>query len=142
MPDAYHRLKDPQAKRFIGRCLERASERASATELLLDPFLALEDHRTSLSSVKNPANVFNNVIIASGAHNPMQVADNDPEPDTDSVPQATNMTISGKINPEDDTIFLKVQIADQEGEIHPPRSCEHCSKSEYYRVCNWCYQGR
>lgn len=27
----------------------------------------------------------------------------------------TNMTITGKLNPEDDTIFLKVQIADKEG---------------------------
>lgn len=25
------------------------------------------------------------------------------------------MTITGKLNPEDDTIFLKVQIADKEG---------------------------
>lgn len=27
----------------------------------------------------------------------------------------TDMTITGKLNPEDDTIFLKVQIADKEG---------------------------
>lgn len=27
----------------------------------------------------------------------------------------TNMTITGKSNPEDETIFLKVQIADKEG---------------------------
>ncbi|KAG6500153.1 hypothetical protein ZIOFF_039992 [Zingiber officinale] len=117
LPDAYHRLKDPQTKRFIGRCLERASERASAMELLLDPFLALEDHPTSLSSFKNPANVFNKVIIASGAPNHMQVADDDPELNTDPVSQAANMTITGKINPKDDTIFLKVQIAYQEGKM-------------------------
>ncbi|XP_042403327.1 probable serine/threonine-protein kinase WNK5 isoform X3 [Zingiber officinale] len=117
LPDAYHRLKDPQTKRFIGRCLERASERASAMELLLDPFLALEDHPTSLSSFKNPANVFNKVIIASGAPNHMQVADDDPELHTDPVSQAANMTITGKINPKDDTIFLKVQIAYQEGKM-------------------------
>lgn len=29
----------------------------------------------------------------------------------------TDMTITGKMNPEDDTIFLKVQIADKDGEL-------------------------
>lgn len=32
----------------------------------------------------------------------------------DDVPR-TNMTITGKLNPEDGTIFLKVQIANKEG---------------------------
>ncbi|KAA8543665.1 hypothetical protein F0562_021589 [Nyssa sinensis] len=32
-------------------------------------------------------------------------------------PSRTNMTITGKLNPEDDTIFLKVQIANEEGSV-------------------------
>lgn len=31
--------------------------------------------------------------------------------------QKTDMTITGKLNPEDDTIFLKVQITDKDGTI-------------------------
>ncbi|XP_042433626.1 probable serine/threonine-protein kinase WNK5 isoform X1 [Zingiber officinale] len=115
LPDAFHHLKDPQAKHFIGRCLQGASKRASAAELLLDPFLVLKDNPTTSPSFTNPANVFKNDLVESRAHNHVQLADNAPDPDT--VAKATNMTITGKINPEDDTIFLKVQIAVQEGKM-------------------------
>lgn len=36
------------------------------------------------------------------------------EPD---MKRTTNMTITGTMNPEDDTIFLKVQISDKDGTI-------------------------
>lgn len=32
-------------------------------------------------------------------------------------PARTHMTITGKLNPEDDTIFLKVQSADKDGTL-------------------------
>jgi len=38
----------------------------------------------------------------------------EPEPDKDLV-EKTEMTITGKLNPDDDTIFLKVQIANKHG---------------------------
>lgn len=45
----------------------------------------------------------------------------------------TNMTITGKLNPEDDTIFLKVQIADKEG-----NSCRFISIMLLF-VHEWCF---
>jgi WNK lysine deficient protein kinase len=40
LPDAFHRVGNKDARRFIGRCLvaAAASKRPSAAELLLDPF--------------------------------------------------------------------------------------------------------
>lgn len=40
--------------------------------------------------------------------------------DANSTVWRTDMTITGKMNPEDDTIFLRVQIADAEGMELPP----------------------
>ncbi|KAG1338137.1 putative serine/threonine-protein kinase WNK5 [Cocos nucifera] len=111
LPDAFYRIQDPEARRFIGRCLETASKRSSAKKLLLDPFLASDDHRNPLL----PQNAPTIQVKATGleglahhaaeSHNPARTK------------RRTDMTITGKMNPEDDTIFLKVQIADKEGHM-------------------------
>ncbi|TVU27284.1 hypothetical protein EJB05_29885 [Eragrostis curvula] len=118
LPDAFYRLKDDDARRFIGRCLVVASKRPSAAELLHDPFLLDDDHHaTSPSPRPLPADV---PFISSNASDTTttttetsssSLSDDHQEPD---AARNDNMTITGKLNAEEDTVFLKVQIADAE----------------------------
>ncbi|XP_044472960.1 probable serine/threonine-protein kinase WNK5 [Mangifera indica] len=87
LPEAFYRIEDEEARHFVGKCLENVSKRLPAKELLLDPFLA------SCDGLVEPMSSF--------------VA-----PDST---RTTNMTITGTMNPEDDTIFLKVKISDENG---------------------------
>lgn len=83
--------------------METASKRLSAKELILDPFLIVDDIDDQvLKSIGNQKPFLNDHI---GMEDLLSNED----------VQKTNMTITGKLNPEDDTIFLKVQIADKEG---------------------------
>ncbi|TYH36762.1 hypothetical protein ES332_D13G287200v1 [Gossypium tomentosum] len=97
LPGAFYQIQDLDAQRFIGKCLVNASNRLSAEQLLLDPFLA-KDEATRLGSPK--------LLLNQSEIEKLHLNDNPPR---------TDMTITGKLNPEDDTIFLKVQIADTEG---------------------------
>ncbi|KAM5580515.1 putative serine/threonine-protein kinase WNK11 [Rosa sericea] len=49
MPASLNKVKDPQVKQFIDKCLVPASMRLSAVELLKDPFLAADDSRVPKS---------------------------------------------------------------------------------------------
>ncbi|CAL9089938.1 unnamed protein product [Musa acuminata var. zebrina] len=42
-PKALYRVKDPEVRQFVEKCLATASERLSARELLKDPFLQVDD---------------------------------------------------------------------------------------------------
>lgn len=105
-PRAFYKVQDLDAQRFIGKCLETASKRLSAQELLLDPFLVV-DHPSDDSEskiIKDQKPFLNDTVELEH----LGLNDNTPR---------TNMTITGKLNPEDDAIFLKVQIADKEGTL-------------------------
>ncbi|KAK6118206.1 hypothetical protein DH2020_047992 [Rehmannia glutinosa] len=43
LPESFYRIDDAEARRFVGRCLEKAPNRPSARELLKDPFLSIEE---------------------------------------------------------------------------------------------------
>lgn len=90
-----------EAQRFIGRCLVNASKRLSAKELLLDPFLASDEVKLLSKTKLNQKPFLNETELGK-----LQLSDDPPR---------TDMTITGKLNPEDDTIFLKVQIAYKDG---------------------------
>jgi WNK lysine deficient protein kinase len=112
-------MKDSEMKRFIGKCLVSASKRSSAKELLDDPFLSLDD-----DIIITPKPVLSNdkrLFTQPRGHELAQKEEADelepepePEPDKDLI-EKTEMTITGKLNPDDDTIFLKVQIANKHG---------------------------
>jgi WNK lysine deficient protein kinase len=90
-----------EAQRFIGKCLVTASKRLSAKELLLDPFLACdEDEQLPMTKL--------------GSQKPFLNKREMEKPQSSHDPNRTNMTITGKLNP-DDSIFLKVQIANKDG---------------------------
>ncbi|GAB4833184.1 Probable serine/threonine-protein kinase wnk5 [Ancistrocladus abbreviatus] len=102
-PDAFYRIQDAEARKFVGKCLETASKRLTAHELLLDPFLASDEE--PLPVLAPPLEAF----CPEGALNIWNSL-GDPI-------RSTDMTITGKMNPEDNTIFLKVQIADKDGNV-------------------------
>ncbi|XP_073046955.1 probable serine/threonine-protein kinase WNK9 isoform X2 [Primulina eburnea] len=47
-PDALYKVKDPEVRRFVEKCLATASDRHSAWELLNDPFLQIDDYAHDL----------------------------------------------------------------------------------------------
>uniref|UniRef100_A0A2P2M6M6 non-specific serine/threonine protein kinase n=1 Tax=Rhizophora mucronata TaxID=61149 RepID=A0A2P2M6M6_RHIMU len=101
LPAAFYRIQDFEAQKFIGKCLVAASKRLSAKELLLDPFLAFDgDEIPILSRLRSQKPFLNEREMEK-----LQLNDD---------PRRTDMTITGKLNP-DDTIFLKVQIANKDG---------------------------
>ncbi|KAI6698628.1 hypothetical protein NL676_018747 [Syzygium grande] len=109
LPEAFYRIQDDEAREFVGKCLKKACDRLPAQELLLDPFLATDDGGPLLLTPK----------ASSGSSTPkkMTVATNLMVPPI-IVPDLfrnTNMTITGSMNSEDDTIYLKVQITEKDG---------------------------
>ncbi|KAJ1273804.1 hypothetical protein BS78_05G012700 [Paspalum vaginatum] len=124
LPDAFYRVEDDDARRFIGRCLVAASGRPSAAELLLDPFL-VDDHQQQhrVMATSTPAVVvvpapFSTCSSSSDAVS-SSLGEDDGQDDVADEPaperpsSGSSMTITGKLNAEEDTIFLKVQLADE-----------------------------
>lgn len=103
LPRAFYKVHDLEAQRFIGKCLVNASKRLSAKDLLVDPFLAIDvDEQLPIAKLVHQKPFMNDVIELE-------------ELQLNEDPLRTNMTITGKLNPENDTIFLKVQIGDKKG---------------------------
>lgn len=101
-----------EAQRFIKKCLVPVSMRASAKELLSDPFLMADGDRPSLREKNQNQKPFLNAKEMEKLHLGEGLS-------------RTNMTITGKLNPEDDTLFLRVQIADKDGNFsHLPHPSE------------------
>ncbi|TKY47245.1 serine/threonine-protein kinase WNK4 [Spatholobus suberectus] len=100
LPAAFFRIEDTEAQKFIGKCLIAAAKRPSAKELLHDPFL-LSDDASSMTKIGIQKPFLNYSEMEK-----LQLSDDLPR---------TKMSITGKLNPEDDTIFLKVKISDKDG---------------------------
>ncbi|KAJ7964310.1 putative Kinase [Quillaja saponaria] len=100
LPAAFYRIEDLEANQFIGKCLVNAQNRVSAKELLLDPFL-VSDNVSPMTKfeIQKP-------FLNDGDMEKLRLSDKSTR---------IEMTITGKLNPEDGTIFLKVQIADEDG---------------------------
>ncbi|XP_062182541.1 probable serine/threonine-protein kinase WNK7 isoform X2 [Phragmites australis] len=113
LPDAFYRVDDDEARRFIGRCLVASSKRPSAAELLLDPFL--DDHATSPCATMPLPVPGAAPFTCSDTAEPLSSSDDQDVAEEAELPARTDMTITGKLNSEQDTIFLKVQIADETG---------------------------
>ncbi|QCE07410.1 serine/threonine-protein kinase WN [Vigna unguiculata] len=52
-PDALYRVKDPEVRQFVEKCLATVSLRLSARELLDDPFLRIDDYEYDMRAVEN-----------------------------------------------------------------------------------------
>ncbi|XP_076922361.1 putative serine/threonine-protein kinase WNK4 isoform X1 [Bidens hawaiensis] len=105
LPRAFYKVKDLEAQCFIGKCLVNASNRLSAKDLMLDPFLSMdEDERAPAAEYIHQKPFMNDDIEIERLH-------------LNGYPPRTNMSIAGKLNPDDDTIILRVQIVDSEGSV-------------------------
>ncbi|KAJ6365780.1 hypothetical protein OIU76_030539 [Salix suchowensis] len=105
LPEAYYRIEDVEAQEFIGRCLATASKRLPARELLLDPFLTSDE--AELGTIPKVPRPCSSPEVTEEKIMPSLLAD---------PTKATEMTITGTMNPQDDTIFLKVQISEKDGQ--------------------------
>lgn len=100
LPAALFRIEDTEAQKFVRKCLVTATERPSAKELLLDPFLSSNDTISNTKfEIQKP--LLNDIEIEK-----LRLTDGS---------HRTGMKITGKLNPEDDTLFLKVQLTDKDG---------------------------
>ncbi|KAI3993648.1 hypothetical protein MKX01_002661 [Papaver californicum] len=113
LPSALSRINDPEAKRFVQKCLETVSKRLPAKELLLDPFLACEEVEqlpsTPRQKIKNCTPMKNDIIRLNRTYI---------HPSTEPT-WSSNMTIVGVLDPEDDDIMnLEVQFANRYGRIN------------------------
>lgn len=93
-----------RSRKFVAKCLENASKRLSAHELLVDPFLAINEDLTLVP--KTPLQIYSPKGVA--VEMPFLL---------DHPVRSTDMTITGKLNLEDNTLFLKVQISDKDGQV-------------------------
>lgn len=112
LPRAFYHVLDFEAQRFIGKCLVNASKRKSAKEMLVDPFLACGEAELLWPLTKKVGS--EKACLNEKEMEKLRLSD--------GHASKTEMTITGKLNPEDDTVFLKVQIADKDG----------CSRNIYF----------
>ncbi|CAA2973610.1 probable serine threonine- kinase WNK3 isoform X2 [Olea europaea subsp. europaea] len=107
-PASLGKVKDPGVRAFIEKCIAKVSERLSAKELLNDPFLqSYEDSGIiGLSLHSNPLNTDDNVDRF--------VRGKSPE---DTMPEGSlDFSVHGQ-RKDQNTIFLKLRIADSSGHI-------------------------
>lgn len=109
LPEAFYRIQDVDAREFVSKCLQTASKRLPAKELLLDPFVSSDLDGETMPNVpkvpsQNPVSPNRETM---GANVPLIVADH---------VRNTNMMIKGTMDSEEDTIFLKVQISEKDGQ--------------------------
>lgn len=103
LPEAIQRIEDVEARNFVKKCLQNVDKRPSAQDLLEDPFLKVDDVEAPPAfSDKSSSSLKSELVDL-----PVIV-----EPEL----RSTDMTITGTMDPTDDTIFLKVKISHKDGQ--------------------------
>ncbi|KAM1739793.1 hypothetical protein ACFX11_015456 [Malus domestica] len=113
-PASLAKVTDPGVKAFIEKCIVKVSERLPAKELLMDPFLQSDDNRESISRSLRPTHYSD--AEGSSDQTDIETKDTDPSHET-----SRDFSVQGQR--KDDTIFLKLRIADSTGHfrnIHFP----------------------
>ncbi|KAM5571902.1 putative serine/threonine-protein kinase WNK3 [Rosa sericea] len=106
-PASLSKVTDPGVKAFIEKCIVKVSDRLPAEALLMDPFLRSDGDRESIPHSLQPK-----------AHYPEGTSDQNVGVDSE---MSRDFTVQGQR--KDDTIFLKLRIADSTGHfrnIHFP----------------------
>ncbi|CAL0316594.1 unnamed protein product [Lupinus luteus] len=143
-PDALYKVKDPEVRQFVEKCLTTVSLRLSARELLDDPFLRDDDCEYDLRPVssgglddfvpliRQPFFDHQSYSIFSGEYSngfgyegdwsphTAEIEHGGIEPfesnDDDEPSEDVDISIKGE-RKDDDAIFLRLRITDNEGHI-------------------------
>ncbi|KAL2465395.1 putative serine/threonine-protein kinase WNK3 [Abeliophyllum distichum] len=107
-PASLGKVKDPGVKAFIEKCIAKVSERLSAKELLMDPFLRADEDSGSIGKSRRSL--------------PLNSDDNDVQSDSgktphDSIPEGSRDFMVQGQRKDHNTIFLKLRIEDSSGHI-------------------------
>ncbi|KAF4365009.1 hypothetical protein F8388_001757 [Cannabis sativa] len=146
-PEALYKVKNPEVRQFVEKCLATVSCRFTALELLKDPFLQVEDYGYDMSSLEYETDYddvgpfFRQPHYGIHHSNSNRYLNNgyvyEPENDLDCHPVIEyeaneidlfsghedehvgdfDITIKGRRKDGEDGIFLRLRIADKEGRI-------------------------
>ncbi|CAA2974486.1 probable serine threonine- kinase WNK3 [Olea europaea subsp. europaea] len=107
-PASLGKVKDPGVKAFIEKCIAKVSERLSAKELLMDPFLQADEESGSIGNSMHslPLNADDNGVKSDSGKMPH-----------DSIPEGSQDFMVQGERKDHNTIFLKLRIADSSGHI-------------------------
>ncbi|CAI9754649.1 unnamed protein product [Fraxinus pennsylvanica] len=108
-PASLGKVKDPVVKAFIEKCIAKVSERLSAKELLMDPFLQADEDSGSIGNSMHslPLNADDNGVQSDSGKTPH-----------DSIPEGSQDFMVQGQRKDQNTIFLKLRIVDSSGHIH------------------------
>ncbi|XP_051127712.1 probable serine/threonine-protein kinase WNK9 isoform X2 [Andrographis paniculata] len=124
-PDALYKVKDPEVRRFVEKCLVTAADRLSARELLHDPFLQIDNYGYDPRPSIEESGIVNSYL---NQHYKFYQKEHESHQDYESASadllanredhhlENVDITIKGRKN-EDGYIFLRLRIADKQGHV-------------------------
>ncbi|KAK9070747.1 hypothetical protein SSX86_011149 [Deinandra increscens subsp. villosa] len=126
-PDALYKVKNPEVRQFVEKCLVTVSLRLPAKELLKDPFLQPEDYGCDLRPIDywrefdginirhpTPNDNYSNYLNYEHEANEKQLFATQEEDHMEDI----DISIKGRWGEDDDDgIFLRLRIADREGRV-------------------------
>ncbi|KAK4266345.1 hypothetical protein QN277_027285 [Acacia crassicarpa] len=138
-PESLFKVKDPEVRQFVEKCLATVSLRVSAKELLKDPFLQIDDYGSDMRSLRyqgdcyevtplyrqplngvhssnNSINEYTDYYSGYGPESELTSEIDLFESDEDDNLAEADTVIKGRRR-EDDGIFLRLRIADKEGRV-------------------------
>ncbi|XP_058101941.1 probable serine/threonine-protein kinase WNK3 [Magnolia sinica] len=112
-PASLQKVRDPGVREFIEKCIVNASERLTAKELLMDPFLQSDGVNENLGSslqCQSDLNYSDDSCHSSNAKTTLRVNDTLPCVSRDFMVEGERKDVN--------TVFLKLRILDSTGHIH------------------------
>ncbi|KAK1373876.1 Non-specific serine/threonine protein kinase [Heracleum sosnowskyi] len=106
-PASLVKVKDPEVRAFIEKCIAKVSDRLSARELLMDPFLHSDGNNESVGR-----SIQTNPHVAGDSSDNF---DNGKKPDDPGL-DSRDFTVQGQ-RKDLNTVFLKLRIVDSTGQI-------------------------
>ncbi|GFP79881.1 probable serine/threonine-protein kinase wnk2 [Phtheirospermum japonicum] len=107
-PASLEKVKDPEVHAFIKKCISKVSDRLSAKELLMDPFLLSDVGSRSRGCSLQPQ--------PSNADDNGNRFDNEKAPEDSVLDGNRDFTVQGQ-RKDQNTIFLKLRMADSSAEM-------------------------
>ncbi|KAL8457972.1 hypothetical protein ACS0TY_035734 [Phlomoides rotata] len=108
-PASLEKVKDPEVRKFIEKCIAKVDDRLSAEELLLDPFLQSDEDSGSTSRSLQPQS-------SNPAGDNENRFDSENQPGNSVFEGSRDFMLQGQ-RKDHNTIFLKLRIADSSGKI-------------------------